>query len=134
MRFSTKLFTALTLLGLSGRANATIVTFTLDTEVSGSGDSLTGPIIVTLDDENTAGNVNITIDMTALTAAEFMSGLYLNFDPAKDPAGMTIADTGAQASAGISAGIDCCKPEIRLLAEMAREKLGDESIEVEWKD
>ena len=111
MKFLTKLSTTLALLGMAGIANATIVTFTLDTEVSGSGDSLTAPIIVTLDDENTAGTVNITIDMSALPQEEFMSALYLNFDPAKSPAGMTITDTGAQASTSIIAGSDCCKPD-----------------------
>lgn len=49
--------------------------------------------------------------MSALTAAEFMIAMYLNFDPAKDPAGMTITHTGARASAGISSGIDCLKPD-----------------------
>ncbi len=30
--------------------------------------------------------------------------------------------------------IDCCKEEIRLLAEMAKRKMGDDRITVEWKD
>lgn len=30
--------------------------------------------------------------------------------------------------------IDCCKEEIRLLAEMAKKKMGSERIMVEWKD
>ena len=30
--------------------------------------------------------------------------------------------------------IDCCKEEIRNLAEIARSKIGDERIEVNWKD
>jgi hypothetical protein len=30
--------------------------------------------------------------------------------------------------------IDCCKVEIKLLAEMAKKKMGQERITVEWKD
>lgn len=111
MKTKTKIIALLSLFGLANVASATVVTFTLDNEVSGSGGMLTAPIIVTLDDQNTAGTVNITINMLALPQEEFMSGLYLNFDPAKSPAGMTIADTGAQASTSIIAGSDCCKPD-----------------------
>ena len=111
MKHWKKLATTLALFGVAGVANATMVTFTLSNEVSGSGGELTAPITVTLDDENSAGTVNITIDMSGLQAEEFMSGLYLNFDPAKNPAGMTLTDTGAQASVGIIAGSDCCKPD-----------------------
>ena len=111
MKHWKKLATTLALFGVAGVANATMVTFTLSNEVSGSGGELTAPITVTLDDENSAGTVNITIDMSGLQAEEFMTGLYLNFDPAKNPAGMTLTDTGAQASVGIIAGSDCCKPD-----------------------
>lgn len=31
-------------------------------------------------------------------------------------------------------GIECCKEEIRLLAEMAKKKMGNDRIMVEWKD
>ncbi len=111
MKTTTKTLAVVTLFGLAGVANASIVTFTLSNEVSGSGGELTAPITVTLDDQDTAGTVNITIDMSALPQEEFMSALYLNFDPAKSPAGMTITDTGAQASTSIAAGSDCCKPD-----------------------
>ena len=111
MKTTTKTLAVVTLFGLAGVANASIVTFTLSNEVSGSGGELTAPITVTLDDQDTAGTVNITIDMSALPQEEFMTGLYLNFDPAKSPAGMTITDTGAQASFSIAAGSDCCKPD-----------------------
>lgn len=111
MKTTTKIIALLSLFGLANVASATVVTFTLDNEVSGSGGTLTAPITVTLDDQNTAGTVNITINMSALQQEEFMTGLYLNFDPAKSPAGMTIADTGAQASTSIIAGSDCCKPD-----------------------
>ena len=111
MKTTTKTLAVVTLFGLAGVANASIVTFTLSNEVSGSGGELTAPITVTLDDQDTAGTVNITIDMSALPQEEFMSALYLNFDPAKSPAGMTITDTGAQASTSIIAGSDCCKPD-----------------------
>jgi hypothetical protein len=31
-------------------------------------------------------------------------------------------------------GIDCCREEIKTFARMAEERMGDELIEVEWKD
>lgn len=33
-----------------------------------------------------------------------------------------------------SKGIDCCKEELKALAILAKEKMGGESIEVNWKD
>ena len=30
--------------------------------------------------------------------------------------------------------IDCCKEEIVAFAKLARDKLGDETIEIDWKD
>jgi hypothetical protein len=96
---------------MEGSVNATSVTVMPDTGVSGCRDSLTAAVIVALYDENAAGTVNITIDMSALSAADVMIGMSLNSDPAKDPAGMTLTHTGARAGAGISSGIDCCKPD-----------------------
>src|SRR5210317_2005913 len=100
MKTTTKTLAVVTLFGLAGVANASIVTFTLSNEVSGSGGELTAPITVTLDDQDTAGTVSITIDMSGLQTEEFMTGLYLNFDPAKDPTGMGLGDTGGVASSG----------------------------------
>ena len=111
MKTTTKTLAVVTLFGLAGVANAGMVTFTLSNEVSGSGGALTDSIVVMLDDGDSAGTVSITINMSDLPSEEFMSGLYLNFDPAKNPAGMTLTDTGAQASVGIIAGSDCCKPD-----------------------
>ena len=105
------LASVLILMGSAGAAHATIIELTLGDEVSGSGGTLSAPIIVTLDDGDTAGTVDLTIDMLALDSAEFLSSLYLNFDPARSPAGMTITDTDAQRSLGIIAGSNCCKPD-----------------------
>ncbi len=30
--------------------------------------------------------------------------------------------------------IDCCKDEIKKFAMLAKEKMGDETIEIDWKD
>ena len=30
--------------------------------------------------------------------------------------------------------IDCCVEEIRVFARLVRDRLGDETIEIEWKD
>ena len=113
MKHWKKLATTLALFGVAGVANATVVTFTLSNEVSESGGVLTGDIIVTLnDDTGNDSTVDIEIDMTALSGGESMLGLYLNFDPTKDPTGMTLADTGSVSSEQpIDAGINCCKPD-----------------------
>lgn len=59
------------------------ITWTFGTEFSGSGSSLSGPVIVTLDDGGGTGNVTVTIDATGLdgTLTEYVSGLYLNLNP-----------------------------------------------------
>ena len=112
MKTITKITALLGLLGLASIASANPIVFTLNNEVSGSGGVLTGDIVVTLDDATGDPNtVAITIDMTALSGGESLIELYLNFDPAKNPAGMTITDTGAVSSLGITAGIDCCTPD-----------------------
>lgn len=56
MKFSTKLSTTVTLLGMESSVNATTVTVMLGTGVSGCGDSLTAAVIVALYDENAAGS------------------------------------------------------------------------------
>ena len=114
MKTISKIIALFGLLGLASIASANPIVFTIGSgsEVSGSGAVLTGDIIVTLDDATGDPNtVAITIDMSALDGGESMLGMYLNFDPAKNPAGMTITDTGAVSSLGIIAGIDCCKPD-----------------------
>ena len=30
--------------------------------------------------------------------------------------------------------IDCCKDEIRVFATLVKDRLGDETIEIDWKD
>jgi hypothetical protein len=112
MKTISKIIALFGLLGLASIASANPIVFTLENEVSGSGGVLTGAIVVTLDDATGDPNtVAITIDMTALSGGESLLGLYLNFDPAKNPAGMTITDTGAVSSLGIIAGANCCKPD-----------------------
>lgn len=76
---------ALGLLAAPHDAEATIVwNFTTDTEFSGSGGTLSGPVVVTLEDNNVAGTVDVTIDTSNLSLSEFVTGLYLNLDPSSD--------------------------------------------------
>lgn len=66
-------------------ANAAIITFTPDTEFSGSGYDYDGTITYTLED--VAGGVQFTIDWAPVTdTGQYLAGAYLNFDPTLDAA------------------------------------------------
>jgi len=71
----------------SGTAAAATLTFGLNVEFSGGSDP-DGPtpwVTITLDDSfGGANDVRITIENTNVTGTEFVSGVYLNFDPLLD--------------------------------------------------
>jgi hypothetical protein len=77
---------ALGLVGAAPGAHATILTHNFGTEFSDSGGTLSGVVVVTLDDNNSAGTVNVTIDSSGLDASlsEKITGLYLNLNPDLD--------------------------------------------------
>ena len=49
---------------------------------------------------------------------------------------ITLAQFSDDLTARIKKGktIDCCKDELLLLAKIVKEKLGDETVIVDWKD
>ena len=49
---------------------------------------------------------------------------------------ITVAEFAAELIARIdgSKGIDCCKEELKKLAALAKERMPDEKITVNWKD
>lgn len=70
---------------LAAPANAAIITFTPDTEFSGSGYDYDGTITYTLED--VAGGVQFTIDWAPVTdTGQYLAAAYLNFDPMLDAA------------------------------------------------
>jgi hypothetical protein len=104
---------ALGLLVAAPSANATII-WTFESEFSGSGSSLSGPVTVTIDDGGGSGSVDITIDTSGLDAllSEFVTGLYLNLDPAIDPSSLVFAfDGGAIDPVSVSLGTDAFKAD-----------------------
>lgn len=115
MKIWTRLVATIALSGLAGIANATVVTFTLGTAQEPGSTPTTNPVIVTLDDQDTPGTVVITIDLSGLdgTLSEYMAGLYLNFNPAKDVTAL-ILNTGAASTddyVALTLGQQCCKPD-----------------------
>jgi hypothetical protein len=105
-------------------AQATVISFSPSVERSGSGDTLSAPVTVTLDDEGTAGTVRLTIDLSGLTTPEFMRGLYLNFDPSRNAllAALALTDVSGPAHSGFTAGPDCCRPA----------GLGDHDVQIDF--
>lgn len=98
------------MLAFTAPASATIV-WNFGTEFSGSGGTLSGPVVVTLEDGGGSGSVDVTIDTTGLNGAltEYVSALYLNLDPAIAPATLGIAiDGGAIDPTSATFGTDCC--------------------------
>ena len=49
---------------------------------------------------------------------------------------ITVAEFAEELTARIdgSKGIDCCKEELKTFAELARRKMPDEKISVDWKE
>jgi hypothetical protein len=90
-----RLATALAVLALicSG-AQADVVTFELAMEFSGA-TAPEGPppwLVVTLDDEGTPGSVDLTLDATGLTDAEYVKEWLLNLDPDLDPNALVFSE------------------------------------------
>lgn len=83
----TKLLLISALFGLSGAANAAVISYSLDAEFSGATAS-SGPVLVTFDDGGTAGSVTMTVDTVNLTSPEHLKNLYLNIDSAIGPFGL----------------------------------------------
>ncbi len=80
------------------------LSYTLDTEFSGSGGTATGYPVVTL---TGAGTVNLDIQSNfTLNSGEFISGIYLNLDPAFDPTNLNfsfVSGDDATVNLGINA-------------------------------
>jgi hypothetical protein len=78
-------------------AQADVLSFSLSLEFSHDGVPPGGPtpwLIATLDDENTPGTVNLTLEATNLLEDEFVFEWLFNLDPALDPTLLTFAETG----------------------------------------
>ena len=86
------------------------ITWTLDYEFSGATPPV-GTLYVNLTD-TAADTVRLTVDATALQGSEFVSELYLNFDPSRDPLLLTLTDVGGPYSINaISVGANAFKAD-----------------------
>ena len=99
-----------------GQVHATSMSLPMSQEFSGA----TAPagsapwLTPKFDDENTPGTVKFTLETTNLTGSEFVSGLYLNIDPAMDPADLSfgsITKTGTFSDPTISLSTDTYKAD-----------------------
>ena len=115
MKTWTKLLASLALFGVAGFANATVVSFELGFPQNDTSVVTTNPVIVTLDDMDGAGTVQITIDLQGLDGdlSEYMASLYLNFNPEKDVSALILTTDGASTDdyTDLELGQQCCKPD-----------------------
>lgn len=102
------LFLFIAFMAIAQGASATVVTYTFGDEFSGSGSTLSGNVVVTIDDGGGTGSVDITVDTNDLDGSlfEFITGLYLNLDPALDPNAIVASDDGTDPDATYSFGTD----------------------------
>ena len=84
---------------------ASPLVFTFGEEYSESGAVLTGDVVVTLSDAAN-GDVYLTVDSTGITGNEFITGLYLNFNPDYDVSGLTIGEDATDPAATLMTGTD----------------------------
>lgn len=101
------------LAAVSQVAGAASLSFSLDeiTTSSGTPGGVAPWLTVDLDDGGTAGSVALTFTATGLVSSEFVSDLYLNLDPALDPAELTFSAGAASGGngfdlPGIAVGVD----------------------------
>lgn len=85
---------------IASRSQAASITYSLDEITTSSGTpGGTAPwLTVNLDDGDTPGTVQMSFAATGLVGAEFVSDLYLNLDPALNPADLSFS--GGTASGG----------------------------------
>lgn len=106
---------ALGLLGVAPSAHATILSYTFGTEFSESGGTLSGAVVVTLDDNDAAGTVDVTIDSSGLDTdlSEKITGLYLNLNPDLDitSLGWSFPDDNLDPAASVQAATDGFKAD-----------------------
>ena len=102
------LFLFIAFMAMAQGASATVVTYTFGDEFSGSGSTLSGNVVVTIDDGGGTGSVDITVNTNDLDGSlfEFITGLYLNLDPALDPAAIVASDDGTDPDATYNFGTD----------------------------
>ena len=97
--------------------HAATVTFNLSTVFSDGAVAPDGPApygTVTLDDGDTAGSVQMTVDVSGSVGLADMTELYLNFDPSFDVSNLLfdyyLGSTGPQAL-NVSTGLDAYKAD-----------------------
>jgi hypothetical protein len=104
------------LVAMAGSASGSVILFEATTEFSGGTPpaGATPWLTATMDDGGTPGSVILTLAAANLTGSEFVSGWYLNLDPALDATDLVFSaptKTGTFDSPTISLGTDAYKPD-----------------------
>lgn len=102
---------ALCLVGLAANTASASLVITLDYEFSGA-TSPSAPPVVTIANSG-VDQVTVTLDLTALQSAEFTSGIYLNFDPAKAGSlgSLSFAHSSGVVASSIAVGANAFKAD-----------------------
>lgn len=94
------LFGAAIMASLCASASAGSISFTFSgsdfSNDPGSVTTLNGSVVVTIDDQGSAGSVVVTVDTTNLNSTDDITQLYLNIDPNFDLSTVSIDTTGSQ--------------------------------------
>jgi hypothetical protein len=103
--------TAAIMLLIASGAEAATVTFSLGIEYSGGTEPEGTPpwLTATFDDGGSPGSVDLTLETTNLTDAEFVFEWSFNFDPSLDPTALAFSEpvkTGAFTNPKINLGVD----------------------------
>jgi hypothetical protein len=109
-------FGAMFLLMVASGAGGTILSFDLDTEISGATPpaGATPWLSATFDDSGTPGSVELTLTAVNLTGTEFVSVWLFNLDPSLNPALLTFSaplKTGTFTTPVISKSVDGFKAD-----------------------
>jgi hypothetical protein len=108
MKIINKVF-AIAALTLMAQSAGAVLILDFGTEFSGSGGTLSDVVRVTIDDGGGSGSVDVTVDATALDGSfsEYISGLYLNLNPALNPASLgSSSGSGDVTWSGLGLGAD----------------------------
>jgi hypothetical protein len=107
---------AIAVLAISASAEADVLTFDLSIEFSGAFPPEDSPpwLTATFDDGGSAGSVDLTLQTTNLTDAEFVHEWTFNLDPSLDPTDLVFSapvKTGAFDDPTISTAVDNFKAD-----------------------
>jgi len=95
MKIGKALLVAMALVAMALPAQATSISYELNYEFSGAA-TPSGSVLVTFDDQGTAGDVQVTISAANLSGTEFIDDIYINYNPSLNVAGLSFSWVSGQ--------------------------------------